>query len=565
MNEGIAMRNRILTIVSSLSICFLFITIVFADNPIIQTSFTADPAPMVYHDTLFLYTGDDSICLATNSGFLMRYWKCYTTTDMANWTYRAIILPTKTISWITSGDANAAQCIYRNGKFYFYFPTGCKDDGNLCALGVAVADNPLGPFTDIGKPLIKGSQMTGCNANHGWRGLDPSVFIDDDQQAYLYWGNNVCYWVKLKADMISYNGPITCIAQNDPAFAPDFEEAPWIYKRNGLWYLLYASSIPEKIGYSTSPNPTGPWKSGGIIMRPVSGDNGNHPAYIEYKGNSYLFSFRDKSGLPGASNFRRSICMEQFTYNIDGTIPTVVFSKSGPPQIGHLNPYDTTQAETICWSEGLRAEPCKEGGMDIDSIHNGDYIKVKGVDFGSGALSFDARVASATSGGNIELHLDTLTGPLVGTSAVAGTGGWQTWATKSCAVNGATGVHDLYLRFTGGSGMLFNFNWWKFSPVVTETKRVGSRTERVNKINIIVKAGKTPSLRLDFSEPVSYENLSVYLFDLSGRLVATLFTGRLTSPHLTLPINREKIRTGTYLIKAILNDKVVLMSDNVKL
>ena len=102
--------------------------------------------------------------------------------------------------------------------------------------------------------------------------------------------------------------------------------------------------------------------------------------------------------------------------------------------------------------------------MAVTSINNGDYIKVKGVNFGTGAVSFDARVASASSGGNIELRLDSQTGTLVGTCAVQGTGGLQTWATKSCAVSGATGIHDLYLKFTGGSGALFNFNWWKFTP-----------------------------------------------------------------------------------------------------
>jgi hypothetical protein len=101
--------------------------------------------------------------------------------------------------------------------------------------------------------------------------------------------------------------------------------------------------------------------------------------------------------------------------------------------------------------------------MDVTSINNGDYLKVSNVDFGTGALSFDARVAASGNGGSIELHLDTQTGPLLGTCAVSGTGGAQTWTTKSCAISGATAVHDLYLKFTGASGALFNFNWWKFT------------------------------------------------------------------------------------------------------
>jgi arabinoxylan arabinofuranohydrolase len=93
--------------------------------------------------------------------------------------------------------------------------------------------------------------MTGCSATHKWR------------------GNNDCYWVRLNSNMTLYRGSITCIAQNDPAFGPDFVEAPWIYKRNGLWYLLYTSSIPENIGYTTSSSPTAPWTFRSMISAAI--------------------------------------------------------------------------------------------------------------------------------------------------------------------------------------------------------------------------------------------------------------------------------------------------------
>jgi arabinoxylan arabinofuranohydrolase len=168
--------------------------------------------------------------------------------------------------------------------------------------------------------------------------------------------------------------------------------------------------------------------------------------------------------LPDGGGFHRSVCVEQFEFNEDGTIPELNMTKEGAPQVGHLDPFAAVQAETICWESGVETEKCSEGGMDVCDIENGDYIKVKGVDFGAGAGSFEARVASETNGGNIELRLDSPTGTLVGTCAVSGTGGWQTWVTRSCTVEGAAGVHDLYLAFTGGSGRLLNFNWWKFEP-----------------------------------------------------------------------------------------------------
>jgi hypothetical protein len=99
----------------------------------------------------------------------------------------------------------------------------------------------------------------------------------------------------------------------------------------------------------------------------------------------------------------------------------------------------------------------------MTEIDNGDFIEVKGVNFGTGAASFEARVASATDGGNIEIRIDDQTGELLGTCAVSGTGNWQTWTTVSCPISDVTGVHNLFFVFTGGSESLFNFNWWKFS------------------------------------------------------------------------------------------------------
>jgi enterochelin esterase-like enzyme/fibronectin type 3 domain-containing protein len=112
---------------------------------------------------------------------------------------------------------------------------------------------------------------------------------------------------------------------------------------------------------------------------------------------------------------------------------------------------------------GVVPETCSDGGQDVGTIQNGNYLVFNNIDFGVGAVSFNARVASATSGGNIEIHLDSTNGTLVGTCAVPGTGGWQTWVTQSCSVSGAAGIHNLYLKFTGGSGYLFNVEWWKFN------------------------------------------------------------------------------------------------------
>ncbi len=427
-----------------------------ADNPIVQTIYTADPAPLVHNGRLYLYTGHDE---DGSTYFTMRDWRVYSTTDMANWTDHGSPMSLATFAW---ADANAwaGHVAYRNGKFYWYVPVRNRATGGM-AIGVAVGDSPTGPFRDaLGRPLVENGE------------IDPNVLIDDDGQAYLYWGNPRLWYVRLNTDMISYSGSPTQIplttagfgTRNGNASRPTlYEEGPWVFKRNGLYYNVFAAECcSEFIGYSTAPSATGPWTYRGTVMPKQGSSFTNHPGIIDFAGNSYFFYHN--GALPGGGGYTRSVAVERFSYNADGTIPTINMTTAGPPQVGTLNPYVRQEAETIAWGTGVETEPSSEGGMNVGFIENGDNIKVKGVGFGSGASSFTARVASGTSGGQIEVRLGSATGTLVGTCTVPGTGGWQNWTTVTCPVSGATGTRDLYLRFAGGSGYLLNLNWWQFTP-----------------------------------------------------------------------------------------------------
>lgn len=242
--------------------------LVLAQNPIVQTYYTADPAPMVHNDTLYVYTSHDEDETVKNF-FTMNDWKCYSTTDMVNWTDNGTVLSYKDFDW-SRGDAWAGQCIFRNGKFYYYLPVNQKNGGN--AIGVAVSDSPTGPFKDaLGKPLLTG---------YGY--IDPTVFIDDDGQAYLYWGNPNLWHVKLNDDMVSYDLEYGIKKEDlrDDNFGyrskkidnrtAAYEEGPWLYKRNSLYYLFYpAGGVPEHLAYSTAKSITGPWTYGDTIMHVI--------------------------------------------------------------------------------------------------------------------------------------------------------------------------------------------------------------------------------------------------------------------------------------------------------
>ena len=435
----------------------LLAPIASADNPIVQTIYTADPAPIEINGRLYVYTGHDE---DGSKDFDMRDWRAFSTIDMANWQDHGSPMSLKTFSWASS-RAWAGQLIPRNGKFYWYVPV-VNRASNRMAIGVGVGDSPIGPFKDaLGKPLVENNEF------------DPTVFIDDDGQAYLYWGNPKLTYVKLNQDMVSYKGGLVSVSLTSAGFGAragnvanrptTFEEGPWIYKRNGLYYLIFAANCcPENIGYSTGPSVTGPWTYKGVLMETEGGSFTNHPGVIDYKNSSYFFYHNGV--LPGGSGYTRSVAVERFVYNADGTIPKLKMTTAGAPQIGTLDPFVRQEAETIAFSSGLKTEVCSEGGINVNSINNGDYIKVKGVAFGDkGASSFTARVASASNGGKIELRLGSTTGTIAGTCTVAGTGGWQKWANVSCPVTDAAGTKDLFFRFTGGSGELFRFNWWQFT------------------------------------------------------------------------------------------------------
>ena len=454
-------------------------TACFAQNPIIQTKYTADPAPMAYHDTLFLYTSHDE---DDAFGFKMFNWMLYTTTDMVNWTDHGIIAgvkePNRTFAWADGHSAWAPQCVARSGKFYLYCPTIYQ--GKM-AIGVAVSTSPYGPFADaIGKPLI-------FRSNPG--DYDPTVFIDDDArmpdgqgQAYLYWGGNgPCFYAKLNEDMISISGDIQTASIDFTGTLPEaaYTEGPWLWKKNNSYYLAWASRCcPEGIGYAMSDSPTGPWKCKGTIMDPDERSSGNHPGIVDFKGNSYVFGFNYAIQKQTVSkhNERRSICVTKMTYNTDGSIIKLPWwAETKNLQNGSLNPYTKNEAETMAYSEGLKTEFATEWERNIPwdtgkkiadrlfvtAIHNGDYIKVQGADFSKGVSSIDVSVASLY-GGKIEIHIDKTDGPIMGTINVSTSGEGDSWKTVTTPVKNIKGVHDLFFVFRGEKD-LFNFDWWKFN------------------------------------------------------------------------------------------------------
>lgn len=191
------------------------------------------------------------------------------------------------------------------------------------AIGVAVAENPLGPFKDARGSAIITNNLTTEYTKISWDDIDPTVFIDDDGQAYLFWGNTQCYYVKLKENMIDTLGPITPVLN-----LPAFTEAPWIHKYNGWYYLSYASGFPEKIVYAMSKKITGPWEYKGTLNEIAGNSNTNHQSIINYK-NKWYFIYHNGAVNTNGGSFRRSVCIDPLYYNPDNSIKRIQMTSEG--------------------------------------------------------------------------------------------------------------------------------------------------------------------------------------------------------------------------------------------
>jgi len=433
-----------------------------ADYPIVSNRYLADPSPLVTGDRVYVYCSNDDESPLEGSYNIPNV-ICVSSSDMKNWTdHGSVFRAEESTKWAKKTWAPAA--IERDGKYYLYFGNGGAN------IGVVVSDSPTGPFEDVlGKPLIEHGTPGVQPARNMWL-FDPGVFIDDDGQAYIYFGGNGDDNVRvarLKKDMVTLDGEVIKMT------APNFFEAAWVWKRNGKYYFSY-STTPKaqmRIDYMTGDDPIEGFEYAGVVAnQPPVNHNNNHAAEFRFKDRWYhVYHNRivaKEAGIP--TGFRRNLAIEEFTYDKDGKIKKVEYTTDGVRQLGSVNPFARAEAETFRAQQGIETIKCDEGGLCLADLENGDWVKVVGVDFKAGAEKFHASVACEGIGGRIEVRLGDFEGTLVGTCKVGNTGGAQQWETVSCEISGATGRKDLCLVFTGGEGPLFNVDCWKFQDAGKE-------------------------------------------------------------------------------------------------
>lgn len=342
----------------------------------------------------------------------------------------------------------APDCAYHDGTYYLYYclASGGEDEG------VATSRSPYGPFVD-------GRKIRGISQ------IDPAVFIDDDGQAYLYWGQFNAKAARLKPNMVEIE-PGTVQENVLTEKEHFFHEGSSMRKRNGVYYYVYAHigrrGRPTCLGYATGSSPLGPFKYQGVIVDNYGCDPqvwNNHGSIAEFDGRWYVLYHRSTH----ASQMMRKACIEPIAFNPDGTIPEVEMTTQGAA--GPLSAFSRIEAETACRLSGSVRIEAYDGSKELlAEIHDGDTAAYKWIDFGRGARRFTAKVMGQGDGGRIEIHVGEPSGKPVGICVIEPSGTPDRWSTHTCDIEATVGVQAVYLRFLGGEGRLFNLDWLTFSP-----------------------------------------------------------------------------------------------------
>ena len=291
-------------------------------NPFITSIYTADPSAHVWADgRLYVYPSHD-LDPARGCDLMDRY-HVFSSDNMVTWRDEGEILRASQVTWgrPEGGFMWAPDCAYKNGTYYFYYPHPSGSDWNhTWKIGVATSRKPASDFTAAG-------YITGLG---GFAMIDPAVFVDDDGQAYIYFGGGGhCQGGKLKPNMVEADGSV-----QDMMGLVDFHEATWVFNRGATYYLTYADNHPgaNRMRHATSSNPLGPWTHRGIYLEPTGCDT-THGSVVQYKGQWYQF-YHNQS-LSGRGNLR-SMCVDRMNFNDDGTIQMVVQTKAGVSPVGPI-------------------------------------------------------------------------------------------------------------------------------------------------------------------------------------------------------------------------------------
>lgn len=425
-----------------------------AQNPFVQDQFTADPSARVFNDRVYVYPSHDVLC-NENRGrigwFCMEDYHVFSSNNLTDWTDHGVIVSQEKVSWVDTSTYSmwAPDCIEKDGKYYFYFPSREKSDAENSGfrIGVAVSDKPEGPYTIEEKPM------------DNVHGIDPNPFIDKDGQAYLYWSSRNIYVAKLKENMRELATVPNTIA-NLPEVG--LKEGPYMFERNGLYYLTYphVENKTERLEYAIGDNPMGPFKVAGVIMdESPTGCWTNHQSIIQFKNQWYLFYHHND--LSPQFDKNRAIRIDSLSFNNDGTIKKVKPTLRG---VGLTKASKNIQIDRY---SNISEEGASIAFLDTldtfkgwKTVFNKDkaWIKYNSVDFGNEKYKSISVKANSKTGGTLQLRLNNEKGALISEIKIPKNEEWET--VKASVSDIKSGVQHLVLMLKGDEAV--EVDWIKF-------------------------------------------------------------------------------------------------------
>jgi hypothetical protein len=408
-----------------------------AQNPIIRNQFSADPTARVFNGKVYLYPSHDIV--APKDKNLRKDWFCmedyhvFSSENLTDWTDHGVIITQAKVPWLTkiNYDMWAPDCVFKNGKYYFYFPVGGK-------IGVATADQPEGPYTVLDQPVT------------GISGIDPCVLFDKDGSAYIFTARGRISVAKLKNNMIEVDGDVQTIA-NLPT--KGLIEGPFAFEQNRKYYLTYphVENQIERLEYAMSDSPMGPYKPAGVIMdESASGCWTNHQSIVEYKGQWYLF-YHDKDYSPKFDK-NRSVRIDSLFFNADGTIQKVKPTFRG---VGLTKATDKIQLDRY---SGISEKGAMTAYIDTLNYFDGwktilsrknTWVQYNAVDFGSGNYKYLKMRYKSPKGSVFVLIQNSKTGKAESKIKIPVS---AKWTTVSISVSGIiAGIQNLILTNTGNN------------------------------------------------------------------------------------------------------------------
>ena len=379
-----------------------------AQNPIIRDQFSADPTARVFNNKVYVYPSHDIMPPKgqRQDWFCMEDYHVFSSENLTDWTDHGVIITQNKVPWVRPDSYSmwAPDCVYRNGKYYFYFPSA-PASGMGFGVGVAVADNPEGPFIPEPEPI------------KGINGIDPCVLLASDGNAYIFWGAGRCAKLKDNMKELADDTPKEKVKWGEREFEmygvnclkglPSRQaEGPFAFEYNGNYYLTYpyVREKTEVLGYAMSKNPMGPYEYKGLIM--AEQPNGcwtNHHSIINYKGQWYLF-YHHNYFSPNDDK-RRSACIEKLYFNPDGTIQEVkqTLRGVGINKATEKIEIDRFSSASKDVTEQLIDTANTFRGFEATLPQKGSWIKYSDIDFS--CLTEGYMVISAKAAGNTRLFV----------------------------------------------------------------------------------------------------------------------------------------------------------------